>query len=82
MSLVTPSPWTLRWQRFSAASIRAFHVYAGWLVTISWKRFFALSVLLLISAALLQNIPPLSWSFTQQVRHPAAATPPQPPARS
>ena len=28
------------WQRFKAETIRLFHLYANWLVSISWKRFF------------------------------------------
>ena len=49
----SPSPWSGRWQRFSAASVRAFHAYAGWLVGISWKRFFLLSFALVVAAAIL-----------------------------
>jgi hypothetical protein len=40
--------WPQRWQRFSAAAVRAFHVYGTWLASISWKRFVLLAVLLLI----------------------------------
>ena len=58
------NPWPQRWQRFSAACVRAFHAYAGWLIGISWKRFVVLSILLLISAGLVQNIPPFSWTYT------------------
>ena len=57
-------PWPQRWQRFSAACVRAFHAYAGWLISITWKRFVVLSVLLLISAGLVQSIPPFSWTYT------------------
>uniref|UniRef100_UPI00286E48C8 hypothetical protein n=1 Tax=Deinococcus sp. TaxID=47478 RepID=UPI00286E48C8 len=62
MTASTANPWARRWQRFSAASVRGFHRYAHWLVGISWQRFVALSVLLLVMSALLQNIPPFSWS--------------------
>ena len=30
------------WQRFKAETVRLFHQYANWLVSISWKRFFVL----------------------------------------
>ena len=58
------NPWPQRWQRLSATCVRAFHAYAGWLIGITWKRFVVLSVLLLISAGLVQNIPPFSWTYT------------------
>ena len=59
--------WPSRWQRFAAASLRAFHAYANWLVGISWRRFAVLAVLLLIGMAFLKEIPPFSWSYTRQV---------------
>jgi hypothetical protein len=67
------------WQRFAGASVRAFHAYAGWLVGISWWRFALLSILLLIVAAILQNVPPFRWKITEvvSVHDPA---PPRPPA--
>jgi signal transduction histidine kinase len=75
------------WQRFSAGSVRSFHAYAGWLVGISWKRFFALSLLLIIAAAVIQSLPPFSWTIketihdgdesSQHMRRPAP--PPAPP---
>ena len=39
-----------------------FHQYANWLVSISWKRFFVLSVLLLLVAVILQHLPPFSYT--------------------
>jgi len=56
-----------RWQRLAAASVRAFHAYAGWLVGISWWRFALLSLLLLIVSAILQHLPPFSWKISQTV---------------
>jgi signal transduction histidine kinase len=84
-TIAPPNPWPARWQRFSAATVRGFHTYAGWLVGISWRRFVVLSVLLLISAALLQNIPPFSWSYTTRTPNLAnidlsSGEPPEPPA--
>ena len=39
------------WQTFRTDAVRLFHAYANWLVSITWKRFFLLSLLLLILAA-------------------------------
>jgi signal transduction histidine kinase len=55
------------WTERLAPLVRAFHVYANWLVSISWKRFFLLSILLLILAGILQNIPPFTWTISEQV---------------
>ncbi|MDH5540494.1 MAG: histidine kinase, partial [Rhizobacter sp.] len=55
------------WQRFSAATVRGFHAYGNWLVGISWKRFFLLSVLLLLSCAILSELPPFSWKIGETV---------------
>ena len=67
----TPSPqqklWLERWQRFSAAALRYFHAYAGWLVGISWKRFVLLSLALLIGVNVLKNLPPFTWRISEQV---------------
>ena len=66
-----PSTSARRWQRFSAACVRGFHAYAGWLVGISWKRFFLLALLLLVGFAILQEVPPFSWTYTRPVTRPA-----------
>jgi len=80
----------LRWQRLSAASLRAFHAYANWLVGMSWWRFALLSILLMVGLAILQNIPPFTWRFTETVVEepgsdvtdgPKAPKPPAPPRR-
>jgi hypothetical protein len=39
----------------------AFQGYAAWLVSITWKRFIVLSILLLIIAGVLSNLPPFTW---------------------
>ena len=61
----TPDIWHARWQRFSAAAMRAFHAYANWLVSISWRRFIVLSLLLLIVVGILHDLPPLTWTVTE-----------------
>jgi hypothetical protein len=79
-----PSPALLRWQRFSAASLRAFHAYAGWLVSLSWWRFLLLSLLLLILAGIVESLPPFRWTIHETISggptHPTP-TPPLPPTR-
>jgi hypothetical protein len=81
--------WAARWQRFSAASLKAFHAYAGWLVSISWRRFFALSALLIIVMAIIHDQPPLTWRVSENTVEPSGPrvivmppAPPLPPAPS
>ncbi|MFG6412535.1 histidine kinase [Roseateles sp. DC23W] len=66
-----PSPqqqlWIARWQRFSAAVVRYFHLYAGWLVGISWKRFVLLALALLVGVNILKDIPPFTWRVNQTI---------------
>ena len=81
--LNNPITWRTRWQRFSNASIVAFHRYATWLVGISWKRFFLLALLLMITAGILESIPPFSWRISEVIEAPGQAPrapkPPNPP---
>ena len=90
MSPAPAKPWPPRWQRMSAAGVRAFHSYAGWLIGISWRRFIVLAILLMIVSGVLQTIPPFSWTYTTTVtlpdepaslpeEAPAAPVPPQAP---
>jgi hypothetical protein len=72
------SPWRGRWHRFSNASIIGFHRYATWLVGISWKRFFLLALLLMITAAIVKSLPPFSWKITETIEE-AASSGPRPP---
>ena len=73
------------WQSFSAGAVRLFHDYANWLVGISWKRFFVLSLLLLMCAGILSGILPGSWTETvvrdapKRSRAPAGAAAPKAP---
>jgi signal transduction histidine kinase len=72
-----------------APLVRTFHAYAAWLVSISWKRFFLLALLLLIISGILQNTPPFTWTISETVETlppkkvavvPAPPTPPAPPS--
>ncbi len=82
--------WTERWQRLSAVSLRSFHRYANWLVSISWKRFIVLSIALMIVAAIVPQLPPFSWSVTETIEEspapgrkpPSPPVPPKPPKPS
>ena len=67
MSQPAPTDWPSRWQRFSAASLRAFHAYANWLLSISWRRFIVLSALLLIVVGILHDLPPFTWTVTERI---------------
>src|SRR5712671_3903881 len=47
--------------------------YAEWLVSITWKRFILLSLLLLIVTGMLSTLPPFSWDLaTRTTRVPAS----------
>ena len=72
------------WHAFTAGAMRLFHQYGNWLVSISWKRFFLLAILLLIATAILQHLPPFSYTIGS-VAHDVPEvvvlppTPPKPP---
>ncbi len=70
MNIAPTKPWQQRRERLAAACVRGFHLYANWLIGISWRRFILLSVLLMVVSGLLQNIPPFSWTYTTTVRSP------------
>ncbi|HET9823105.1 MAG TPA: histidine kinase [Burkholderiaceae bacterium] len=78
-----PIPPKKTWGERVSPLVRAFHVYATWLVSISWKRFFLLSLLLLLIAAILKDIPPFSWTISENVHTlptKVVIKPPPPPA--
>ena len=54
-----------RWSRGYAASLRAFHAYAGWLVSIGWARFIGLSLALIVTMGIIHDQPPLSWTYSE-----------------
>jgi len=60
-------PWHARWQRFSAATVRAFHAYGSWLVSITWKRFIVLALALIVVVAIVHDMPPFTWRITQTI---------------
>ena len=85
MSSTDPSsapPIGQRLQAALATSVRAFHAYAGWLVSLSWRRFIAYGLLLIIVVAILHDMPPFTWRVTEHTRvePPAEVVVPRPPA--
>ena len=54
-----------QWSRFAAACVAAYHRYGNWLVSITWWRFFGLSFVLIIAMAIIHDLPPLSWTYTE-----------------
>jgi signal transduction histidine kinase len=81
MTHATTTAASPRWTSHFAPLVRAFHTYGNWLVSISWKRFALLSLLLMIGAGVLQNVPPFSWrvSETVETKSPRVVVIPQPP---
>ena len=75
-----PSTTNSTWKRASSFTVRVFHEYANWLVSISWKRFFVLAILLLILTSILQKLPPFRWSQTETIQDVPAVTIPTPPS--
>ena len=67
------------WKHLSANAVLLFHTYANWLVGISWKRFFLLSLLLMIGAGVLSDVLP-SWTVTELRDAPASPRPPHAPS--
>ncbi len=69
------------WQSFTTGAMSVFRHYANWLVSISWKRFFLLAVLLLLAAVILQHLPPFNYTVGSVAdgSHTIAVVPPVPP---
>ena len=81
----TPPDYAARWQQFSSATVRGFHAYASWLVSITWRRFIVLSLALLVFVGIVHDMPPFTWRVSEEVPVPArkvvikAPRPPTPP---
>jgi signal transduction histidine kinase len=78
--------WRASVEPYRQGFMRAFHRYATWLVSITWKRFFVLSILLIVLAAITQSLPPFSYKVTEEVdepielpKLPELPKPPEPP---
>ena len=68
------------WPRFAAEAVRLFHDYGNWLVSISWKRFLLLALLLLILAGILSSLGSHSGSSEEVTISPGAPATPATPA--
>ena len=79
MATLSSTPTASAWHRFAATAVRWFHIYANWLVGISWKRFFVLAVLLLVSCGILSELPPFTWTISETVTVAPAPKPAKPP---
>jgi hypothetical protein len=62
--------WAQRWKRFLAATVKAYHAYANWLVSISWRRFIVLAIGLMIVVGILHDKPPFTWTLTENIESP------------
>lgn len=85
----SPSPSPSRWSRLGDRLVCTFHAYATWLVGISWKRFFLLAVLLLITSGILKDLLTFQVQATVDAgsrkhtpRHTPADREPKPATRS
>src|SRR5437899_3088900 len=54
---------------FGAGMAALYRRYAEWLVSITWKRFILLSLLLLIVTGILSNLPPFNWDLATRTTH-------------
>jgi signal transduction histidine kinase len=54
-------------QRSLSSFLRGFHRYAAWLASITWKRFILLAVLLMITAAIVSDLPLFQSKVTETV---------------
>jgi signal transduction histidine kinase len=60
-------------KQFGAGIAAAYRRYAEWLVSITWKRFFLLSLLVMILAGVLSSLPPFTWDIaTRTTRVPSS----------
>ena len=69
------------WSRISETSVATFHRYAAWLVSITWGRFFVLSLVLIIAMGIIHVLPPLSWTYTEVLPPKQTHKPDQPPSK-
>jgi hypothetical protein len=79
MNAPTPASPTprQRWQSIVKTAEQVFHAYGNWLVSITWKRFTLLAVMLIIGANILQTLPPFSFSWQLPVETTETIHPPK-----
>ncbi len=79
-SWITDPQWQQRYRLWGGRTLRAFHRYAGWLVSLSWWRFAAYSAVLLVAVSILEDLPPFTWRVTEYVENVAPLEPPPKPS--
>jgi len=62
-------PLTASVKEYRSGIAALYRRYAEWLVSITWKRFFVLSLLLLIVTGILSNLPPFNWDLATRTTH-------------
>src|SRR5260221_12944466 len=62
-------PLTSSMRRSGPGWAALYRRYAEWLGSITWKRFFLLSLLLLIVTGMLSNLPPFNWDLPTRTTH-------------
>ena len=66
------------WVRLTDRFLKVFHAYAGWLVSMTWRRFFLLALALIVSMAIVHDVPPLSWTYNEVLEpETSPSTPPR-----
>src|SRR3989454_12827650 len=62
-------PLTASVKEYGSGIAALYRRYAEWLVSITWKRFIVLSLLLLIVTGILSNLPPFNWDLATRTAH-------------
>src|SRR5947207_14966958 len=62
-------PLTTSVKGYRSGMAALYRRYAEWLVSITWKRFILLSLLLLIVTGILSNLPPFNWDLATRTTH-------------
>src|SRR5882762_851043 len=62
-------PLTASVKEYRSGIAALYRRYAEWLVSITWKRFIVLSLLLLIVTGILSNLPPFNWDLATRTTH-------------
>src|SRR2546421_6139047 len=62
-------PLTTSVKEYRSGVAALYRRYAEWLVSITWKRFILLSLLLLIVTGIISNLPPFNWDLATRTTH-------------